>query len=120
MSLPFFNLAEYNLAFINGNGLGIVDIESNNIKKFYNVDFFCNEYNMNLVLPRFCRSRILGIKEIYIKNIKKVLSDCVDEEIVNKEFETIEKWGANVSDYYKKVYFIRLDRWIKKYNIKIN
>lgn len=119
MSLPFFNFAEYNLAFTQVKGIGLIDLESNNIKRFYNIDFYCNEYNIKLAFPRFCREKILGINEVYLTFCKLERCDCIDEEFVNKEFKKIENWRINDCDYYTKVYFIRLNNWLQKYNISI-
>ena len=119
MSLPFYNLAEYNLAFAKVKGLGLIDLESNDIKRFYNIDFLCNEFNIRLVFPRFCREKVLGIDEVYLPEYKEENGNCVDEEFVNKEFEKIESWKTDDCVYYKKVYFIRLNNWLKKYNIRI-
>ena len=119
MSLPFYNFAEYNLAFAKVKGLGLIDLESNDIKRFYNIDFFCKHHNIKLTFPRFCREKVFGIDEVYLPEYKEENRNCVDEEFVNKEFKKIEKWAVADCDYYKKVYFIRLNNWLKKYNIKI-
>lgn len=119
MALPFYNLAEYNLAFTKIKGLGLVDVQSDDIKRFFNIDFLCNKYNMKLAFPRFCREKILGINEVYLPDCKLEQKNCIDEQFINKEFEKIENWGISDCDYYTKVYFIRLNNWLKKYNIKI-
>lgn len=119
MSLPFFNLAEYNLAFTKVRGVGLIDLEAKDIKRFYNIDFLCNEYDIKLVFPRFCREKIFGINEVYLPAYELELCDCKDEELVDKEFQKVEKWVMSEYDYYTKVYFIRLNNWLQKYNIKI-
>lgn len=119
MVLPFFNLAEYNLTFAQIKGIGLIDLDSKDVKRFYNIDFFCNQYDINLVFPRFCRKNVFGINEVYLPEYKGKQNSCVDEELVNKEFKKIENGGINDCDYYTKIYFIRLNNWLKKYNIKI-
>lgn len=119
MSLPFFNLAEYNLSFTKVRGIGLIDLEANNIKRFYNIDFLCNEYDIKLVFPRFCHEKIFGINEVYLPVYELEQCDCKDEELVDKEFREISNLEKGNCDYYTKVYFIRLNNWLQKYNIKI-
>jgi len=121
MRLPFYNLAEYNLAFIDAEDFGIVDWHSNVTNKFYNIDL----YNMKLAFPWFCHEKILGIDELYYVDYAQNLCDCKDERYVEKKFKKLlkNKWinELNVKDfdYYMKVYFIRLSNWMDKYNIRI-
>jgi len=119
MSLPFYNLAEYQLVFTKIKDFGLVDVESTNIKRFFNINFFCSKCNIQLALPSFCREKIFGIDEVYLPDYKGEKFNCIDEDLVNKEFKKIEKWIVGDCDYYKKIYFIRLNNWLKKYNIRI-
>lgn len=127
MPLPFYNLAEYNLVFTMDKikCLGIVDFELSNIKRFYNIDFFCKNYNVNLTLPKFNREKILGIDEIYCSNNKSKQSSLIDKEVVEDAFiDVINQKNIVINDvencnYFMKIYFIRLNNWLIKYNIKI-
>lgn len=121
MVLPFYNFAEYNLAFINAEKFGIVDVGFNKVRKFYNIDL----YNVKLVFPWFCRKKILGIDEVYYSDYGVKSCDCKYEKYIDKKFKRllknklINKLNIKELDYYMKVYCIRLVNWMDKYNIKL-
>lgn len=121
MALPFYNLAEYNLAFIDAKKCGIVNWGYNKAERFYNM----NLYNMNLVFPWYCREKIVGIDEVYCSDNEENIVECKDEKYIEKKFKRLlkNKWINELNikelDYYMKVYCIRLVNWMDKYNIKL-
>lgn len=126
MSLPFYNLAEYNLNFAINNikHLGIVSLELSQIKRFYNVDYFCKNYDVILNLPKFNREKIFGLQEVCLSDNERRKCNCLDKEFIEEVFRDVVKQKnipieEMVTNYYMKVYLIRLNNWIKKYDIKI-
>ena len=105
----------------------LVDLESKEIKRFYNMDFFNKEYKVNLMIPSFCRRKILRIEEIYYYNLEYKTENCIDVKFVEKKFDNMLKhitkpicdFISSEVDYYMMIYYIRLDNWMKKYDIKI-
>lgn len=129
MALPFYNFIEYNLIFAIDKlkDVVIVDSELNKIKRFFNINYFDKRYNIELVFPRFNREKILGIDRMLYQPNKNKKINCIDRDFVEQKFQQIIKnTKSPIKDfikkdvnYYKKVYFIRLNNWIERYKIKI-
>lgn len=132
MEIPFFNTIEYNLVFLLDKikNVGIIE---NGMKqeKFYNINFFCRCFDIKLICPELNRKVITkteGIckiaydEEIHIYNYLDnsfVKAEFID--IVNNNNSLVSYFikSNEISDYYEMIYIIRLNNWLKKYNVTI-
>ena len=131
IELPFFNIAEYKLNFMlkKVKNICLIDLNKENIKRFYNINFFENMFNTKLIFPNFSRKIVLKIEEIYNEPVwqKADISDYRDEEFILNKFQKmlqqtkipICELKIDDVDYYMMIYLIRLNNWVEKYNIKI-
>lgn len=132
MEMPFFNTIEYNLVFLLDKIENVGIIESGiKRERFYNINFFCRCFDIKLICPELNRKAIIkteGIcKVAYDEEIH--IYNYLDNNFVKAEFINIVNNRNSlvsyfiklneISDYYEMIYIIRLNNWLKKYNVKI-
>lgn len=126
MELPFYNIAEYSINFISGRPkqICLVDSAKKDINRFYNISCYEKVFNMRFAFPNFAKKGILNLEENYETSSEKI-NNYINKKVVLNRFEKMLMQThlpineLNDCNYYRMLYLIRLDNWIKKYNIKI-
>lgn len=125
IELPFYNIYEYILNFISErpNQICLVDSAKKDINRFYNMSCYENTFNMQFVFPNFAKEGILNLEENYEICSQKI-DNYINEKVVLNRFEKMLRQTylpineLNDFNYYRMIYLIRLDNWIRKYHIK--